>query len=842
MAWKVGDRLSHRFNPDLGTGVIREIDGRSLVVHFSESGTVLRISTDSDAIAPLEFPVGSRALLLAEETIVTIEAHPAPGAVRLTDGREVPETDLWPAQVGEPLTERLARGEVDPLDSFSLRLDALHLAGIREADGLGSFLGGRIRLFPHQLYTAERATRSDPVRWLLADEVGLGKTVEACLILNHLLRTGRVERTLVVAPETLTVQWLGELWRKYHQVFVLLDTKRLLDVERDYGHGFNPFDAYPRVVVGLDFLRERPRLTEQAVAAGIDLMIVDEAHHLRRPPGHPGNRAYRAVRPVADCGRHVLLLTATPLDQDAHGFFRLLQLLRPEEFPGDRALEERMRSKQPLPPCTSATRRLDIGGLPPRRAVAVHAGGEQAWRAHLELERLVRALPADGPVARRKKLRRVRRALASGSAIEALLEQGETELLEAARRASRSDPRLAWLAENAPRWKRSGDRTLVFVAQRETLEEIREAMSRRAQLRVGVFHEELSPGQRDIEVAQFRRPGGPSMLVSTECGGEGRNFEFCTRMVLFDLPWNPMTVEQRIGRLDRIGRRRPVEIVYFEPPSGLGLAVARLFDSLGLYREPLGGVQRELGPVERAIEAAALEAGEPDTSGFGELVDRTRSALDRIHLAAQHELHRDRYRPEMAEQVLARIPPELEELTEEVIVAAAEALELHVEEHRQGARHSVEFVPGSQVDSLPGLPAGSSFLGSFDREEAVRDETIDFFASGHPLVEGMLAHLEESPQGRVTLLHAKAPAESAGGFGLLGLFQDERGFRAIAVDAEGRERPEWAAALARRPLRSRRVRPELWTRQPGWAQLIRALAAKLEPHGRPAALAAFRLD
>ena len=76
------------------------------------------------------------------------------------------------------------------------------------------------------------------------------------------------------------------------------------------------------------------------------------------------------------------------------------------------------------------------------------------------------------------------------------------------------------------------------------------------QLRVGVFHEDLSPGQRDIEVAQFRLPAGPSMLVSTECGGEGRNFEFCTRLVLFDLPWNPMLVEQRIGRLDRIGRDR----------------------------------------------------------------------------------------------------------------------------------------------------------------------------------------------------------------------------------------------------------------------------------------------
>ena len=129
------------------------------------------------------------------------------------------------------------------------------------------------------------------MRWLLADEVGLGKTVEACLILNRLVRTGRAERCLVVAPETLTVQWLGELWRKYHQVFVLLDEPRLADVARDFGAGFNPFEAHARSVIALETLVARPELTQRAVEAGIDLLVVDEAHRLRRPPGHPGNPA-----------------------------------------------------------------------------------------------------------------------------------------------------------------------------------------------------------------------------------------------------------------------------------------------------------------------------------------------------------------------------------------------------------------------------------------------------------------------------------------------------------------------------------------------------------------------
>ena len=115
----------------------------------------------------------------------------------------------------------------------------------------------------------------------------------------------------------------------------------------------------------------------------------------------------------------------------------------------------------------------------------------------------------------------------------------------------------------------------MFVAHRETLEWLRTALSHRAQLATAVFHEELSTARRDIEVAQFRLAEGPSLLVSTECGGEGRNFEFCRRLVLFDLPWNPLVVEQRIGRLDRIGRRLPVEVVYFRPARGHRRATSR---------------------------------------------------------------------------------------------------------------------------------------------------------------------------------------------------------------------------------------------------------------------------
>jgi ATP-dependent helicase HepA len=451
--WKVGDRLTHRYNPELGPGHVVTVEGRSVVVEFPAGTVTLRLASDASAL------------------------------VRLAPD------DVGPIDPRADLVARLAAGDVDPVEDLALRLDSLHLASLREAAGLGSFLGGRIRLFPHQLHAAERAAATSPVRWLLADEVGLGKTIEACLVLSRLVRTGRAERCLVIAPETLTVQWLGELWRKYHQVFVLLDEARLADVARDHGPDFNPFDVHRRAVVALETLVARPALTARAAEAGIDLLVVDEAHRLRRAPGHAGSPAWRAVAPIAALGRHMLLLTAIPLDDDVHGFFRLLQLLRPDDFPENETFEARLARPELLPPCTSSTRRVDIGGLPPRVGVPVE--GEGDWGARLRLVEAVRQAPAPHALGRRQKADRVRRALASGTALAALLGRDDAALARLADEADATDPRLAWLARQAPLWREAGQKTLVFVAHRETLEWLRAELSRRAQVATGVFHEVL---------------------------------------------------------------------------------------------------------------------------------------------------------------------------------------------------------------------------------------------------------------------------------------------------------------------------------------------------------------
>jgi ATP-dependent helicase HepA len=834
--WSAGDYLTHRFNPELGIGRIASLDGRALVVEFPRSATTLRLAASTDALVAVDLSPGRPVRITSTHEETTIKGRRPDGMLDLVNGRTEPAHALWPLELEGALLERLALGDLDDVDDFVTRMNILHLLAIREADGLGSFLGGRVRLYPHQLHVAERASATNPVRWLLADEVGLGKTIEASLILNRLVHTGQVRRCMVVAPESLTVQWLGELWRKYHQVFTLLDSERLGDVAKDFGEDFNPFELHARTVISLDMLVARPHLTEQAVKAGIDLLVVDEAQRLRRPPGHPGEPAWRAIAPIAALGRHVLLLSATPLEDDAHGFFRLLQLLRPLEFPEDSSFEARLATGTPLPDCTSSTRRSDIGGLPPRVGVPIDLLNPKSAKRRGEVEDAVRRSVAANAVVARDKIDRVRRALASGAALGAVLGPDDP-LRPLVQPMDHADARIEWLATQAPLWRAAKEKTLVFVAHRETLEMVRAALSHRAQLATGMFHEDLSSARRDTEVARFREIDGPSLLVSTECGGEGRNFEFCRRLVLFDLPWKPSVVEQRIGRLDRIGRRLPVEVVYFRPPAGIGRDAVRLFEELGMFREPLAGLEAQLAHIEGALEAIALnpEASLTDEH-FAALVAEAHAARTRIREAAYQQLHRNPYRAAMGPGILARIPKELDELNQEVAVTASIGLGFTIAHPRGHRVFSIELGSGSLVDGLPGVPAGSGYVGTFDREEAVENEAIDFFASGHPLVEGIFAHYEESLIGRVVRFEMTTGSEA--GEGLVAIYKDGAAFEIVAIDSNRNGRLDWAEAVGQRPIKARPVIAKNADHDE-WRNMVRRLGAQLDPARRLHALAAI---
>ena len=778
---KPGDKVLHPYNRELGPGVIQDVAGQRMTIHFPKADATLMFAVANHPLVPLEMQ---------------------PGA----------DPDRWMDEFQDDVVGRLARADSDPVEAFRNRIEALRLARLREADGLGSFLGGRIELFPHQLHVAETATATRPVRWLLADEVGLGKTVEACLILNHLLRTGRAERAIVVAPRSLVVQWLGELYRKFHQVFVLVDKERRQDVVKEKGPGFNPFEVYPLAVVALEDLTEDRGLAKLALGSHPHLLVVDEAHRLRRRRGTEGTPTYRALAPLCESAENVLLLSATPLEADAHGFFRLLQLLRPDRYDSWETFEADLKAGVPLEPCTSSTSRTDIGGLPPRVPAPVD-------------------LPADD-VREAEELR-----ILSGSADDA--RQREVRARELAhflaKPQGKEDGRIEWLGRQCRAWDRDGEKTLVFVHEREALTFLKKELEYHSSRRVAVFHEDLSPAQRDLEVARFQEEDGPNLLIATESGGEGRNFQFAKRLVLFDLPWDPLVVEQRIGRLDRINRKDPVEIVYFRPAQGFGAEIARLYEALGIFREPLGGLDRALGHVvEKIREAIDGAGGNLDVEA---VVQETHEARERVTQAMYHHLHRHRYDPSKADEILSRIPEDLETRMRSVLLEACRQFGFEMEPKGGRSRWYLEFGGEATVEALHGVPHGSRYLGTFSREEAVEKESLDFFASGHPLVESILAELADGTHGRVALQEIPGVGFEANGVLIVEKLRSR--FRLSAYNLKGEPQPRWVRLAVSPPGPVREIPGEMWPVR-DWSGRVQALFAELPLEGELAAVSGIR--
>jgi ATP-dependent helicase HepA len=681
-----------------------------------------------------------------------------------------------PSQRGAPdeaAWEALERWDIGPAHEFVTQLQALQLIHLRQRNRLASLLGGRIQLLPHQLYTAIQALEHEPVRWLLADEIGLGKTIEAGLILSGLVRTGRADTVLVVAPTTLTMQWIAELYQKFNQLFVHLDDRRLVSKDLEFGETFNPFTAHRQCVVELERLVQDPLLCEYASASEPDLVVVDEAHRL-------ASKRYAGILgKVVRSAKHAILLSGTPLSANPRGFYQLLKLLRPEHYASFELFEQALKEGRGSIPCASAVRRADVGGLPARVPRAIEIDAERDRVAH--------------------------------------------------------DPRASWLLEQIPDWLEKRRKLLVFVHEATKLSELIVFLKAHRPGSFAVFHPDQPSDERDLVLAEFRRDRR-CMLLCSEAGGEGRNFQFCDAMIHFDLPTDPVALEQRIGRLDRIGRTKPVEIIYFhcahtEPN------LASLYKRLGLFDRPSSGIDAALAGVKNVVERAVREHASVDEEELARLVDRTH---EMVHRNVIKVFYPDAYEPSRAEAVLAQIPADLEWLTEQFCIGAAEVLGM--ETVPRDAPRAYYFEMGELVAArtLPGAHR-TQWYGTFDREEALADERFEFLSNGHELVEGLLAEWEDSGRGQAAVLELESDQYTGSGVIVVTGVTLELTLRVYGEDGE--RRAGWEDAVRAALPAARSIADRRLISPAGWQQSIRSLRAAIErgaPHAPTPAVAAFR--
>lgn len=535
---------------------------------------------------------------------------------------ETPATDftLTLSPQNESVLRALAARQFAPRDAYALRLQAERLTLIAGFDTLATLDQIAIQPFPYQLKTAQTVLRRFRGRGLLCDEVGLGKTIEAGIVMKEYLARGLARRVLIITPPALVEQWRGEMAFKFGEEFI---TTEDADFRRA---GVEAWSRFDRILASLVIAR---RAEHRAAIENTfyDLVIVDEAHHLK-------NRATVSWKFVnALQKKYILLLTATPVQNDLDELYNLITLLKPGQLKTPKEFRKQfvVRGDPRQPQNRGKLRELlaDVMVRNSRASVSLNLPRRRAHTLRLKLspperelydavgEFVRRAYTTEGNGTHRFVLQTLQREIGSSAfAVRPTLEK----MMNAPDRGAETREELARLASMAAAVRASAktdallklltasdEKVIVFTHFLETLHYLADQFRAR-QLSFVLYHGGLTTAEKDAAIHTFERE--KQILLSTEAAGEGRNLQFCWRMINFDLPWNPMRIEQRVGRIHRIGQTHPVEIFNLAAEGTIEDFILHILDTkINMFELVIGEMDMILGHLadERDFEEIVLE-------------------------------------------------------------------------------------------------------------------------------------------------------------------------------------------------------------------------------------------
>jgi SNF2 family DNA or RNA helicase len=497
---------------------------------------------------------------------------------------------------------------------YQLRERFTHLSLVQGFDELLCLPRIRgIEIFRYQVETARKVLKQFRGRVLLADEVGLGKTIEAGMVMKEYLLRGMVESVLVLTPASLVGQWHEELESKF-EISCATTHDALLRSNPEQ------FWAQRRVIASFALAR-RSEHAQLLLNHNYDLVVVDEAHHLR----DRNSQTYKLVNGLNK--RFLLLLSATLVQNNLTELYNVLTLLKPGIFktPQEFRVTHVVSGKPRQPANPERLRELMRGAmvrntravvalkLPSRHATTIRVEESEAERcAYEDLTAAVRRLAASGSAGRlRLALHQLLGAAGSSPAAASAAvmrfgsrhaAQPEWQALGERWAALGTGAREAALLELLQR--NPTEKKLVFVHYLETLEHLAGLLAG-AGIAFVRFDGSLSGPEKDAAISEFR--DRVAVLLSTESGGEGRNIQFCNSLINFDIPWNPMAIEQRIGRIDRIGQQREVFVFNLVTCGTIEEQILRLLDEkISMFELVVGEVGAILGGMEEDLDFAEL--------------------------------------------------------------------------------------------------------------------------------------------------------------------------------------------------------------------------------------------
>ena len=772
MEFVVGQRWISHTETQLGLGIITQAAGRHVSISYPAVGENRIYAYDTAPLSRIRYSIGDKIVDNDNASFFIVDIKEQNGlityAVKDANGetKDIHELDLSCfAQFSTP-QQRLFSGQLDKNKNFSLRVQTLqHLHRLQQSPVKG-LLGSRTNLLPHQIFIASNVARRHAPRVLLADEVGLGKTIEAGMILHYQLHTGQASRVLILVPDSLIHQWLVEMLRRFNLSFSIFDQAR---IDAIIAEGYdNPFEAEQQILCPLSLISQATEAQKHVLATQWDMVIVDEAHHLAWSEEEISPE-YLCVEQLAKRSASLLLLTATPEQVGLESHFARLRLLDPARFHNLQAFREEQAGYEKLNTLVQCMLRKETLNKEQQQQLQFYLGNLCSSDPDENISKLL-----DRHGTGRVLFRNTRSAvhgfpkrcanphpleLSANNAIN------RTELYPEIGFDDESwlqhDPRVAWLVETLQKLK--PNKVLVICHHAKTAISLDNYLNLRMGIRSTSFYEDLSIIERDRAAAYFAEGSNPDdldigagaqVLICSEIGSEGRNFQFSHHLILFDLPVNPDLLEQRIGRLDRIGQNQDIqihipyikgtaqEVLFRWYHEGIQLFTKSCSAGYEIYRHFHDRINQYIQSID-SNDTSTLNLLIADTSAF------TASTVLELQEGRDRLLELNSCNKQQALELIEQIKSaDQQQILSDYMELVFDQFGVDTEFHSES---SFILRPGDHMHgNFPGLREEGNTI-TFDREKALLREDMEFLSWEHPMVSDSMEMIHSSEFGNTAV-------------------------------------------------------------------------------------------